>query len=96
MVYRVTCTECVKNGLAKPGTYNGETSSEHITLLNNMDQTSFIIKHWANIHVDMIRHVFSFEVVQRSRVTLSRMLHEALLIEKEGCVLFQSTDKTGF
>ena len=91
VVYRVSCETCKKDGAQAPGTYVGETSrtlaersAEHVALLKNFDQKCFMVKHWANSHTTMdVPPEFKFEVVKRHRDSLSRMLHEALLIDKE-------------
>ena len=82
---------CVRNGSENPGIYVGETSrtlaersSEHIAMLKNVDPKSFMVKHWALAHAGMdSQPSFKFEVVRKHKDSLSRMLHEALLIEKE-------------
>ena len=91
VVYRATCQECKAMGSNCVGTYVGETSrtlaersSEHTTLLNNFDPKSFMVKHWAQSHGELNEApLFKFEVVKQHKDSLSRMLHEALLIEKE-------------
>ena len=94
LVYRATCLKCMEIGSLKPGVYIGETSrtlaersSEHATLYDNLDLKSFMTKHWANEHHELdVPPVYKFEVVKQHRDTMSRQLHEALLIEKEGCL----------
>ena len=92
VVYRATCQDCVNGGAKNPGTYIGETSqtlyercTEHMGLLESLDVKSFAVKHWAQKHADnQAAPVFKFEVAKQHRDALSRALHEALLIEKEG------------
>lgn len=43
-----------------------------------------MVKHWAQSHGELNEApLFKFEVVKQHKDSLSRMLHEALLIEKE-------------
>ena len=53
-------------------------------MLKNIDPKSFMVKHWATAHASLdAQPEFKFEVVRRHKDSLSRMLHEALLIKKE-------------
>ena len=62
-----------------------ERSREHIRGMENGDVENFIIKHWATCHTDEVTPPeMKFEVVKNHRDCLSRLLHEAVLIEKEG------------
>ena len=62
-----------------------ERTDEHTTLLRNLDPKSFAVKHWAMDHAQSkAPPTFKFELVKQHKDALSRLLHEALLIEQEG------------
>ena len=62
-----------------------ERSTEHVSAAGGFDNDNFIVKHWANEHPDMMdRPQFRFEVIRRHRDPMSRLLHEAIMIESKG------------
>ena len=82
----------VKEEKKKEGIYIGETgrclferSHEHIQGLERGDRENFIIKHWALTHAECENPPkIKFSVVKNHRDCLSRLIHEAVLIEYEG------------
>ena len=53
--------------------------SENAAQLENLNPKSFMVKHWASAHSGLdAAPAFKFEVVNRHRDSLARMLHEAL------------------
>ena len=98
MVYSAECLLCKqqvdkgdrpKNNV---GIYIGETgrclaerSKEHLALLMAGSSESFILKHWAEQHIDTpAPPEIRFKVVKNHRDCITRLLHEAILIESEG------------
>ena len=62
-----------------------ERSREHIRGLRNGDKENFIVKHWALHHRKRKEPpTIKFEIVKNHRDCLSRVVHEAVLIDKEG------------
>ena len=72
--------------------YIGETSrslyervQEHVGAAKNFDKNNFIVKHWANTHHNLLqRPQIKFEIKRRHKDPMSRLLHEAVMIEAEG------------
>ena len=62
-----------------------ERSREHIQGLKNGDKENFIVKHWALYHPEKEEPpCIKFEVVKNHRDCRTRLVHEAVLIDKEG------------
>ena len=92
VVYESVCSICDdKHKIDKSpheGRYIGETSrtlferaTEHHALLNNLDVTSFMYKHWVVVHKDLESPPkFKFRVVKKHVDPLSRLIHEAVRI----------------
>ena len=98
VVYKGECTLCEKEieegerETQKKGLYIGETgrslaerSSEHLTRLENCERDNFILRHWALEHPkEEAPPKINFRIVKNHRDCLSRLLHEAVLIDQEG------------
>ena len=62
-----------------------ERSQEHYRGLGNGEKENFIVKHWVLCHSDSDQPPeIEFEVVKNHRDCLSRLLHEAVLIDEIG------------
>ena len=95
VVYESICLRCesqIKQGVRqedKLGKNIGETSRclaersrEHVQLLKNTDESSFMLKHWALEHSDDSEQPeFKFKVIKNFKDPLSRILSEAVLID---------------
>ena len=76
----------------KKGVYIGETgrslaerSREHVKRMENSEKDNFILRHWALEHPAMLDPPkIKFRTVKCHRDCLSRLLHEAVLIETDG------------
>ena len=94
VVYQADCMLCVESCTDKPdeGKYVGETSrtlkervDEHRKSFNRMENKSFMLKHWAGSHPDVIEPPkFKFSVVRAHKDPLSRLVHEAVRISNVG------------
>ena len=98
VVYRGICQTCEKEVAegerleTNKGIYVGETgrslaerSSEHIKKLKNCDRDNFILRHWALEHPARDKPPeIQFRVVKNHKDCLSRLLHEAVLIDEGG------------
>ena len=92
VVYESVCSICDDkhkiDKLPHQGRYVGETSrtlferaSEHHALLENLDITSFMYKHWVIVHKNLdTPPEFKFKVVKKHADPLSRLIHEAVRI----------------
>ena len=93
VVYEAVCALCNekhKTDKQTPhqGKYVGETSRtlyerscEHYALLENLDVTSFMYKHWAMAHDNLENPPeFRFKVVKKHSDPLSRLIHESVRI----------------
>ena len=75
-----------------PPKYIGETSrtlaersTEHVTAAEGLDADNFIVKHWVSSHPDLTRQPrMRFKVRKSFTDPLSRLVTEAVLIEREG------------
>ena len=98
-VYKATCDWCTDGGgdttykyVRDEATYIGETSrqvgrrvQEHVENLIKWNPESFILDHWVRAHgLSTTPPAFSFKVMGSHKDALSRQLHEAILIGKEG------------
>ena len=71
--------------IGETGRCLAERSNEHINGMMNGDKETFIIKHWALKHPDLkIPPRVEFKVVKNHRDCMTRLIHEAVLIDKEG------------
>ena len=71
--------------IGETGRCLAERSNEHINGMMNGDKENFIIKHWALKHPDLkIPPRVEFKVVKNHRDCMTRLIHEAVLIDKEG------------
>ena len=98
VVYRAVCSLCEREveektrAEEKKGLYIGETgrslaerSSEHLKKLENCERDNFILRHWALEHpLEESPPAIQFRIVKNHRDCLSRLLHEAVLIDQEG------------
>ena len=98
VVYRGTCQDCLEEVERKErekdriGVYIDETgrslaerSSEHLKKLDDSDRDNFILRHWALEHQQKDEAPrIEFRVIKNHRDCLSRLLHEAVMIEEEG------------
>ena len=95
VVYSCVCTLCDKEHNLNPqvkhrGCYIGETArtlseraEEHKKSLNRFEKKSFMFKHWALVHSDLLSPPeFKFSVIKTPKDPLSRLVQEAVIIEK--------------
>ena len=62
-----------------------ERSQEHFRGLENGERENFIVKHWMLCHPEReMQPDIEFSVIKNHRDCLSRLLHEAVLIEEIG------------
>ena len=96
IVYESVCLVCEKEvgegtrQSSKLGKYIGETSRclaersrEHVQLYRNADERSFMLKHWALEHSESTdQPSFKFKVLKSFKDPLSRIITEAVLIDR--------------
>ena len=93
VVYAGTCLQCDKTHKSNPssrhkGLYIGQTyrtlaerAKEHRQSFKDLENGSFMFKHWYLEHRDSVSPPkFQFKVIQQHKDPLSRMIHEAILI----------------
>ena len=96
VVYTAICKTCDENhkktpNAKHPGKYIGETYRtlhervrEHKASLRRWESGSFMLKHWALKHPEMLAPPeFKFSVLKKHDSPLSRLIHEAVIIAKE-------------
>ena len=97
VVYTAVCALCDKTHREDPsqkhrGKYIGQTSrtlaeraKEHRDALRNFNMKSFMLKHWTVDHKELDKAPeFKFSVVKVHKDSLSRLVHEAVLIPELG------------
>ena len=97
IVYEAKCRTCVRekeNGIEieSVGNYVGESSrslsersKEHIASLLKGEETSFIVRHWAQHHIALNEPPeIEFRVLKGHKDAMSRAIHEAVRIESNG------------
>ena len=97
VVYTGTCRLCNDKHKSNPtaphkGIYVGQTSrtlyerlNEHQKSLKRYENSSFMFKHWASAHPELITAPeFDFKVVRKHKDPLSRLVHEAVKINLSG------------
>ena len=95
VVYEGVCNMCeethrLDRSQPHKGKYIGQTArtlyercDEHVKSYKRMDKSSFMFKHWATCHSDVLDPpVFSFKVLKCHKDPLTRMVHEALSIQE--------------
>ena len=96
VVYSAVCVLCDHEHSQDPnskhnGRYVGETArtlsertSEHSAALRRYVSGSFMFKHWALYHSDLLETPkFKFKVVKHHKDPSGRMIHEAVKIHEE-------------
>jgi len=99
VVYMATCSLCDSAHALDPNTphqgrYVGETSrtlaeraAEHRTSFRQMEQSSFMFKHWVLKHGDLqTAPKFTFEVIKHHKDPLSRLVGEAVVIQEKSAL----------
>ena len=94
VVYQAVCVVCDKqhklnSGSDHKGCYIGETArtlseraNEHKKSLKRYENKSFMFKHWALVHPELLTAPeFKFKVLKCFKDPLSRLVHEAVVIE---------------